>query len=188
MPRRVLPLKRADHTLQTAAATFLARPDLSPASRRSYSQTLQHLARAIGEQPLATLDTAAVESTVQVAWGCCAPATWNRHVATVRSFAAFCRRHGWLAEDVASGLDRRREPADRTRAIPLAELERLWRREDASVRERAFWRLCYETAGLGRSVSRLADRRRIANTTSPLPPLTTGRIRWLHDPVPRDQQ
>jgi len=130
-----------------AAAVFLDRPDLSPASRRSYSQTLQHLARTIGEQPLATLDTAAVESTVQVAWGRCAPATWNRHVAIVRSFAAFCRRHGWLAEDVASGLDRRRVPADRTRAIPLAELERLWRREDASVREKAFWRLCYETAG-----------------------------------------
>ncbi len=74
-------------------------------------------------------------------------ATWNRHVATVRSFAAFCRRRGWIAEDMASGLDRRREPADRTRAIPLAELERLWRREDASVREKAFWRLCYETAG-----------------------------------------
>ena len=52
----------------------------------------------------------------------------------------------WLVEDVASRLDRRREPADRTRAIPLAELERLWRREDASVRDRAFWRVCYETA------------------------------------------
>ena len=61
MHRRVLPLKRPDHTLQTAAAVFLDLPDLSPASRRSYSQTLQHLARAIGEQPLATLDTAAVE-------------------------------------------------------------------------------------------------------------------------------
>ena len=48
---------------------------------------------------------------------------------------------------MATGLDRRREPADCTRSIPRAELERLWRREDASVRERAFWRLCYETAG-----------------------------------------
>jgi hypothetical protein len=74
MPRRVLPLKRADHTLQTAAAVFLDRPDLSPASRRSYSQTLQHLARTIGEQSLATLDTAAVERTVQAAWGRCAAA------------------------------------------------------------------------------------------------------------------
>jgi hypothetical protein len=48
MPRRVLPLKRTDHTLQTAAAAFLDRPDLSPASRRSYAQTLQRLAQPLG--------------------------------------------------------------------------------------------------------------------------------------------
>jgi integrase len=147
MVRRVLPLKRTDHTLLTAAAAFLDRPDLSPASRRSYTQTLQRLTHAIGDRSLETLDGADVETAVQSACGHCAPATWNRHVATVRSFIAFCHRHGWLAEDAAGGLDRRREPADRTRAIPRAELERLWRREDASVRERAFWRLCYETAG-----------------------------------------
>jgi integrase len=109
---------------------------------------LQRLAHVVGDdRPLGALDGAAVERAVEQAWGRCAPATWNRHVATVRSFVAFCRRHGWVAQDVAGGLDRRREPADRTRAIPHAELERLWRREDASVRERAFWRLCYETAG-----------------------------------------
>ncbi len=148
MSRRLLPLKRAGHTLQTAAAAFLDRPDLSPASRCSYAQTLQRLTHAIGDdRSLGTLDGAAVEIGVQSAWGHCAPAAWNRHVAAVRSCIAFCRRHGWLVEDMASGLDRRREPADRTRAIPLAELERLWRREDASVRDRAFWRVCYETAG-----------------------------------------
>src|SRR6266567_4644591 len=49
MPRRVLPLKRSGHTLQTAAAAFLDRPDLSPASRRSYAQTLQRLTHAIGD-------------------------------------------------------------------------------------------------------------------------------------------
>jgi integrase len=148
MPRRVVPLKRSGHTLQTATAAFLDRPDLSPASRRSYAQTLERLTHAIGEgHALGTLNGADVEAAVQQAWGHCAPATWNRHLATVRSFIVFCRRHGWLAENLVGGLDRRREPADRTKAIPRAELERLWRREDASVRERAFWRLCYETAG-----------------------------------------
>src|SRR5216684_2222758 len=148
MRRRVLPPKHPCHTLQTAAAVFLDRPDLSPSSRRSNAQTLQRLTHAVGDdRSLGTLDGADVETAVQSAWGHCAPATWNRHVATVRSFIAFCRRHGWLAEDAASGLDRRREPADRTKAIPRAELERMWRLENASVRERAFWRLCYETAG-----------------------------------------
>jgi hypothetical protein len=88
MPRRVLPLKRSSHTLQTAAAVFLDRPDLSPASRRSYAQTLQRLTNAIGDdRSLGTLDGADVETAVQSAWGHCAPATWNRHVATVRSSA-----------------------------------------------------------------------------------------------------
>jgi hypothetical protein len=95
------------------------------AGRRSYTQTLQRLTHAAGaDRSMGTLDGADVETAVQSAWGHCAPATWNRRVATVRSFIAFCRRHGWLAEDAAGGLDRRREPADRTRTIPRAELER----------------------------------------------------------------
>jgi integrase len=71
---------------------------------------------------------------------------WNRQVATVRSFLAFCRRRCWLIDDLTVDLERRPEPADRTKAIPLPELERLWRREDVSVREKALWRLLYETA------------------------------------------
>ena len=43
MPCRVVPLKRSGYTLQTAAAPFLERPDLSPANRRSYAQLLGRL-------------------------------------------------------------------------------------------------------------------------------------------------
>jgi integrase/recombinase XerD len=43
-------------------------------------------------------------------------------------------------------LDRRREPADRTRALPKAALERLWARRDVHLRDKALWRLLYETA------------------------------------------
>lgn len=59
---------------------------------------------------------------------------------------AFCQRQGWLAADVVVRVDRRRGPADRSRAIPYAQLERLWRREDVAARETALWRLLYETA------------------------------------------
>jgi mannose-6-phosphate isomerase-like protein (cupin superfamily) len=48
MPRRVVPLQRSGHTLHIAAAAFLDQPDLSTTSRRSYTQTLQRLTRAIG--------------------------------------------------------------------------------------------------------------------------------------------
>jgi len=68
------------------------------------------------------------------------------HVATARSFVAFCQRHGWLPADVAVRVDRRREPADRNRAIPYEQLERLWRRDYIALREKTLWRLLYETA------------------------------------------
>jgi len=134
-------------TIGAAVDTFLARSDLAASSRRSYAQTLNRLAADIGaDRAVAVLDADALNGVVQGAWGACAPATWNRHLATVRSFVAFCRRRGWLAADVAVGVDRRREPADRTRAIAYAQLERLWRRSDIAVREKALWRLLYETA------------------------------------------
>ncbi|MDQ2804267.1 MAG: site-specific integrase [Pseudomonadota bacterium] len=43
-------------------------------------------------------------------------------------------------------LERPTEPADRTRAIAAASLERLFRREDVAIRDKCLWRLLYETA------------------------------------------
>jgi site-specific recombinase XerD len=126
---------------------FLAQPDLAVSTRRSYQQTLGRLEHELGvELPLATLTLDQVTGAVTSAWGGRAPATWNRHVATVRSFLGFCRRRRWIADDLTVDLGRRPEPADRTKAIPLAELERLWRRGDLGVREKALWRFLYETA------------------------------------------
>jgi integrase/recombinase XerD len=46
----------------------------------------------------------------------------------------------------APGLDRRVEPADRTKAISLSQLDQLWRHDHIAVREKALWRFLYETA------------------------------------------
>jgi site-specific recombinase XerD len=138
MPGRVIPLPTTARLLGEAAAAFLAQPDLAASTRRSYQQTLGRLDRELGaDQPLASLTADQLTAAVAGAWARRAPATWNRHVATVRSFLGFCRRRRWLVEDLAVDLERRPEPADRTKAIPLAELERLWRREDVGVREGA---------------------------------------------------
>jgi integrase len=95
---------------------------------------------------------------VTVAWDRCAPATWNRHVATIRSFTGYCRRRRWLTDDLAAGLDRRVEPADRTKAIPLPQLEQLWRHDDIAVREKALWRFLYETAARASEVLSIRPR------------------------------
>jgi site-specific recombinase XerD len=147
VPGWVVPLPTtAARLFGETAAAFLAQPDLAASTCHSYQQTLGRLERELGaDQPLATLTADHVTAAVTSAWAGRAPATWNRHVATVRSFFGFCRRRRWLIEDLTVDLERRPEPADRTKAIPLAELERLWRREDIGVREKALWRLLYET-------------------------------------------
>src|SRR5215207_1079112 len=147
MAGRVVPLTTSEQALADAAAAFLAQPSLARSTRRSYDRTVTRLMRELGcDRPLSTLTVEAVTAAVMTAWGGRAPATWNRHVATLRSFLGFCQRRRWLAEDLAVDLERQPEPADRTRAIPLCQLERLWRREDIGLREKALWRLLYETA------------------------------------------
>jgi site-specific recombinase XerD len=147
MVGRVVPLTASEQTVVAAAAAFLAQPSLARSTRRSYAQTLTRLVRELGgDRPLSMLTVEAITVAVTTAWGGRAPATWNRQVATIRSFLGFCRRRRWLVEDLTVDLERRPEPADRTKAISLPELERLWRREDLAVREKALWRLLYETA------------------------------------------
>jgi hypothetical protein len=83
------------------------------------SRTSADLERTVGtDQPLATLTADQVTAAVTAAWARRAPATWNRYVATVRSFFGFCRRRRWLVDDLTADLERRPEPADPTKAIP----------------------------------------------------------------------
>jgi len=113
---------------------------------------MSRLAAAHGDLPLSGLDGEALRVLLTAAWGSCAPATWNRHVATLRSFTAFARRRGWLSHDPAAALDRRREPEDRTKAIAASSLARLFGRDDVAIREKCLWRLLYETAARAEEV------------------------------------
>ena len=144
MSAKVLQLPQV-MTVAEAAEAFLGRP-MSETTRRSYAQTMSRLGELHGDLAVSALDGAALESFAVAAWGTCAPATWNRHVATLRSFTAHVRRRGWTVGDPAAVLERRREPEDRTKAIAVSSLERLFRRADVAVREKCLWRLLYETA------------------------------------------
>ena len=179
--RRLRPAREQPPTLVEAVDSFLTQPDLADSSRRSYAQTLGRVQRELGpERPLRWVSGRELERAVTQAWGGCAPATWNRHVATLRSFSAFCARQGWVGEPFADVLARRREPADRTRAIPFVQLERLWRRDDVAVREKALWRLLYETAAragevLSLNVEDLELENKRARVRS-----KGGDVEWLH--------
>ncbi|SFO99804.1 RNA polymerase sigma factor, sigma-70 family [Amycolatopsis arida] len=176
-------------TLGTAAAEFLRRDDLDPATVRAYRQTLRRLRLALGDRlPLAELTAADVARVVTVAWGGAAAATWNRHRAGVRSFGA------WAGlPDLATGLARRADPRPPAEPIPPALLEALWSRPDVPLRERTLWRLLHESAAgvrtvLSLDVERLdlVDRRARAGdrwvswrsgTAQLLPELLAGRTR-----------
>jgi integrase len=179
--RRLRPAREQPPTLVEAVDAFLAQPDLADSSRRSYTQTLGRLQRELGsDRPLQWVSGRELEQAVVEAWGGCAPATWNRPLATLRSFSAFCARQGWLSEPLADVLVRRRERADRTRAIPLVQLERLWRRDDVAVREKALWRLLYETAArAGEVLSLNVEDMELENKRARVRS-KGGDVEWLH--------
>jgi integrase len=143
-PNARIPRDKPRDDLTAAVDAFLSQPGLSRQTRRSYRLTLAGLATALDTAGAAP-SAAAIEAAARLRWGTVAPATWNRHAATVRSFLGYAARHGLLGE-LAVDLARRREPADRTRALPKAALERLWMRRDVALRDKALWLLLYETA------------------------------------------
>jgi integrase len=179
--RRLRPVRERMPVLGEAVDAFLAQPDLAASSRRFYAQTLGRLRDAVGaDRPLQHLGAREVERAAVEAWGVLAPATWNRHVATLRSFSSFCCRHGWLQEAIADGLERRREPVDRTKAISYAQLERLWRRDDVAVREKALWRLLYETAARAGEVLSLNVEDLDLDNKRTRAVAKGGDVEWLH--------
>jgi len=129
--------------LAAAIDAFLSQPDLASTTRAKYRQTLTILEDELGDAPATGPGLAGV---VEQRWHHASPATWNRHVATVRSFARYCARTRILAIDGDVELQRRAEKHDHTPSIPMASLERLWERRDIDLRERTLWRLLYETA------------------------------------------
>ena len=134
-------------TLGETVRIFLARPDLSADTVRSYNQTLSRLCRNLGEDiPLRDLTSGRIAEVFAAAWGTAAGATWNRHRAALRSFASWAAERGWAVHDLAATLDRRPEPRGRTRAIDRPRLEILWTRPEIPLRERALWLLLYESA------------------------------------------
>jgi len=143
---------KADGALAAAVDAFLSQPDLAVTTRAKYRQTL-----AVLEVELATAPVTGAAIGGVLAQRCrdAAPATWNRHLATVRSFARYCQRNGLLDIDGDIVLDRRAENHDQTRSIPLASLERPWERRDVALRERTLGRLLYETAARADEVLRL---------------------------------
>ncbi|MEV0316747.1 recombinase family protein [Nonomuraea fuscirosea] len=85
--------------------------------------------------------------SAQRAVGASATATWNRNRAAIVSWLSWYRtKKHWAAPSVPADAERRKESADETRAVAKTAIHRLLSRRDIPLRERALWRMLYETA------------------------------------------
>jgi len=140
-------------TIQSAAHRFLAERDLAPTSKRVYGLTLDGVAEAVGpDLPITMVTDRMLRRHLDERYASASPASFNRHVATMRSFFAWAGRQHLVVEDPTEALERRKErrtarQAETQRAIPYGELEALWGRRDIALRENLLWRMLYETAG-----------------------------------------
>jgi integrase/recombinase XerC/integrase/recombinase XerD len=143
----------AGPTLAQGVAGYLDRlvgPE-SAGTRRVYAGTLTALAAHLGpETPLTALDEPATTERITTwftsRWGQRAPATFNRNLDALRSAAAYWRDQDWITTEPSHGLRRRHRAPDRTRALPLAQIEALLTQPNLGLREKTLWRLLYETA------------------------------------------
>ena len=142
-------------TWDTAVDRFLTSRDLSPGSRRVYRLTLDRVGEHLPATRLKDITAEALSASLSAAYPAASANSWNRHIATLRSFSAFCERSDWVAHGLTATLERRRAPQDHTRGLSRTDLDRLWARKDVPVRDRCLWRMLYETAARAQEVLRL---------------------------------
>jgi len=143
------------NTWEAATDLFLSSRDLSPKSKRVYALTLNRVGDHLPSRALNELSPEALSQALSASYPDAAPNSWNRHIATLRSFCAFCMKRDFLTGDPTQTLERRRAPIDHTKALTRADIDRLWKRKDVPVRDRCLWRMLYETAARAQEVLRL---------------------------------
>ena len=101
----VVALRPETVTVEAAERRFLSERDLAPSTRRVYGATLDALAAEVGpDSPLADVTASAVEAHLRSRYSKATPATYNRQIATLRSFFGWAlRRRGQALESRRSG-------------------------------------------------------------------------------------
>ncbi|MFC8877204.1 tyrosine-type recombinase/integrase [Streptomyces ardesiacus] len=105
--------------------------------------------------------------------------TVNRELSIARKAIGWWQCQGWIISDPTIGIERRPAPPDRTKALSKPQIAALWALE-ASVREKTFWKLLYESAARAEEILCLnieelfpADKRgRVVSKG--------GAVEWIH--------
>jgi len=143
---------RTESTLEAEIETFLATSDFTDATRAVYRRTLLTLAddleQGIGIRPISK---AVLIGHLKDRYGNATPATFNRNLATFRSFFDWCiendRADANPTAKIRGRKKRRSKTAERqARPISYNELETLWSNENHDRRDRCYWAMLYDTA------------------------------------------
>jgi integrase/recombinase XerD len=143
------------HAAEAFVVTHAAPGAWSAGTAVKYRQTLAALESCLaGSAPAAAEDVAvlgtpagasALEAAFAAAFGGLAPATRARHLSALRSALAWWQEAGWVDGDPTAGWARPKVPVDTTRALTRAQVAAIWRL-DVPLRDKALWRMLYETA------------------------------------------
>jgi len=125
-------------------------------THRQYGTTLRKLAREIGpDRDITSITQADLLAWMRETQGGNAPKTWNSVRGTLRAAWTWLAEKGYADATVPYGIPRRKVAQDWDRAIPAASLAALLDSEAIPLRERALWRLLYETAARISEILRL---------------------------------
>jgi integrase/recombinase XerD len=119
----------------------------SDGTRRVYGGTMRALVDAYG----ASASVGDLRPETLVPWfrerfGGTSAATYDRHLATLRSAAKWWQLQGWIIADPTVGLTRRKINIDRTKARDQATVSAVWERDDIPLRDKTLMMMLYETA------------------------------------------
>lgn len=147
-------------TLRRAAAAYVATLDHpeTASTRRVYGNTYRAMLSRLGDDTeLGGITAAQLGAWFSGRWADARPATWDTNRGALRSLLNYCEAQGWIpsAADLIRGVETRKLPQDRSRALSRAGVEQLLTRDDIAIRERTLWRLLYESAARSGEVLRL---------------------------------
>ena len=158
---RPLPAPTFGHAAEAFVVAHEAPGAWAKGTAVKYRQTLAALeARLAGDAPGPAADVAALgtpagatvlEAAFAAAFGTLAPATRARHLSALRSAIAWWTEAGWVTADPTARWARPKVPVDTTRALPRAQVAAIWKL-DVPLRDKALWRVLYETAARAEEV------------------------------------
>jgi integrase/recombinase XerD len=158
---RPLPAPTLGHAAEAFVIAHEAPGAWAKGTAVKYRQTLAALeARLAADAPASAADVAvlgtppgssALEAAFAAAFGTLAPATRARHLAALRSAIAWWAEAGWVTADPTAGWARPKVLVDTTRALTRAQVTAIWRL-DVRLRDKALWRMLYETAARAEEV------------------------------------